>query len=73
MRKTVTFESNGGSDVKAQKVFKNGQATRPAPPVRAGFTFVGWAKDPALTVPFKFGTDKITEDTTLYAKWRPNA
>lgn len=71
MRKTVTFDSNGGSAVPSQKVFKNGQAKRPSNPTRAGFTFVGWAKDSALTVPFKFATDKITEDVTLYAKWKP--
>ncbi len=41
--------------------------------VKKGYTFVGWYRDPELTVPF---TDKsfsfIGEDTTLYAGWSKN-
>ena len=41
--------------------------------VKKDYTFVGWYRDPALTVPF---TDKsfsfIGEDTTLYAAWSKN-
>lgn len=34
-------------------------------PTKAGYVFSGWYKDAACTIP----ADKITENTTLYAKW----
>ena len=33
-------------------------------------TFLGWYTDAACTNPWDFDTDKITENITLYAKWR---
>ena len=33
-------------------------------------TFLGWYTDPDCTNVWDFATDKITEDITLYAKWR---
>jgi uncharacterized repeat protein (TIGR02543 family) len=68
---TVTFESNGGSEVASQTVEYGKNVTEPAPPVLEGFTFSGWYKDAELLEAWNFAGDLITHDTTLYAKWEP--
>ncbi|MBE7003331.1 MAG: hypothetical protein E7425_03475 [Ruminococcaceae bacterium] len=73
----VTFDLNGhGSDAPAKQVVENnGKATEPAtnPNAEAGYdTFGGWYKETGCTNPWTFGTDTVTADTTLYAKWIPN-
>ena len=65
---TVTFVSNGGSEVVSQLVAEGGVAFRPEEPLRERYTFGGWYIDAALTKPFSFAT-VITSDITLYAKW----
>ena len=65
---TVTFESNGGSEVVSQLVAEGGVAFKPEEPMRERYTFGGWYIDAALTKPFSFAT-VITSDITLYAKW----
>lgn len=65
---TVTFESNGGSEVVTQLVADGGVAFKPEDPLRERYTFGGWYIDAALTKPFSFAT-AITSDITLYAKW----
>lgn len=65
----VHFESNGGSKVSVQHaVFGEGIA-EPEAPYFEGKTFAGWYKDEALTVPWNFAEDKISNGLTLYAKW----
>ena len=66
---TVTFNSNGGSEVASQSVEDGTLATEPETPTKDDYTFDGWYKEDALTTEFDFTTDVITEDTTLYAKW----
>ncbi len=66
---TVTFDSKGGSEVKAVKVKKGGTITLPANPTKADFVFGGWFTDDNT---FKNQFDAktpITADITLYAKW----
>lgn len=66
---TVTFNTNGGSEITAQDVAYKGLATRPEEdPTRVGYVFAGWFANEALTTPFDFNTP-ITADTTVYAKW----
>lgn len=67
---TVTFNTNGGSEVKAQPVENGKTVPKPADPTRAGYTFVGWFSDEALTKAYDFSTP-VTSDITLYAKWTP--
>ena len=69
---SVNFESNGGSTLPETVVADNGLLAAPATPTRAGYGFVGWFADAALTTPWNFATDKITAATTLYAKWDNN-
>ncbi|WP_415711946.1 InlB B-repeat-containing protein, partial [Erysipelothrix aquatica] len=65
---TVSFNSNGGSDVASQQVLDQGNASEPSVPTREGHTFEGWFADPSLTQSFDFAT-AIDADKTLYAKW----
>ena len=65
---TVSFVSNGGSEVVSQLVAEGGVAFKPEEPLRERYTFGGWYIDADLTKPFSFAT-VITADTTLYAKW----
>lgn len=64
---TVTFNSNGGSDVPGQ-IRANAAATKPADPTRSGYVFAGWYTDEACTAAYDF-TQPVTGSVTLYAKW----
>lgn len=64
---TVTFNSNGGSDVPGQ-IRANAAATKPADPTRSGYVFAGWYTDEACTAAYDF-TKPVTDNITLYAKW----
>ncbi len=61
---TVTFNSNGGSIVDAQKVPHGQTATAPTPTMEGG-TFLGWTLNGA---DYDFST-AVTTDITLVAKW----
>ncbi len=63
---TVTFNSNGGSDVPGQ-IRANAAATKPDSR-KAGYTLVGWYTDKACTAAYDF-TKPVTDSVTLYAKW----
>lgn len=63
---TVTFNSNGGSDVPGQ-IRANAAATAPTVS-RAGYTLVGWYTDEACTAAYDF-TQPVRDSVTLYAKW----
>lgn len=65
---TVTFNTNGGTDVDAQDVAYKGLATVPEEPTKIGHVFAGWYADETLATEFDF-TTPITADTTVYAKW----
>lgn len=68
-RKKVTFNSMGGTDVKAKRVLKNSKLKKPSNPHMHRSVFVGWFKDSACTIPWRFDRDKVEDDITLYAKW----
>ena len=66
---TVTFDTDGGSEVAAQEVESGKKATRPADdPTKDEATFGGWYADAGKETEFDFDT-AITENTTIYAKW----
>lgn len=66
---TVTFNTNGGSDVDSLSVDYGDTVTKPADPTRDGYTFAGWYSDESLATAWNFETDTVSKDTTLYAKW----
>ena len=58
---TVTFQSEGGSEV-ASQIRANTPAARPADPTKEGYTFIGWDKAIPATMP--------AGDMTITAKWK---
>ncbi len=68
---TITFNTGGGSAVDSQTVIYGNAANKPKDPVKNGYTFDGWYSDSALSKTFDF-TIKITENITVYAKWKEN-
>ncbi|MGI6205266.1 MAG: InlB B-repeat-containing protein, partial [Anaerovoracaceae bacterium] len=65
---TVTFNSNGGTTVEAQKVKAGEKASEPEAITREGYTFDGWYIDSDLTEKYDFAA-AVSGDFTLYAKW----
>ncbi|MDT3697824.1 MAG: InlB B-repeat-containing protein [Thermincola sp.] len=70
---SVTFDAKGGSAVAGISDVTYGSAIiEPAAPERSGYTFGGWYKEGAGANGWNFGTDTVTGDITLYAKWMAN-
>ncbi len=66
---TVSFNTQGGSEVAQQSIYHGGVATKPGTdPVREGYEFKGWYADAACTQVFDF-TQPIKANTTVFAKW----
>ncbi len=65
---TVKFESNGGSAVADVSALYEAPVTKPADPTKAGYRFVDWYADSALTTPFDFSKMPLG-GATVYAKW----
>lgn len=63
---TVSFDTGGGSDVKAQTVRRGGTVSKPTDPMRAGYLFGGWYQGDAK---YDFSTP-VSADLTLSAHWR---
>lgn len=66
---TVSFVTNGGSDVASVEISHESLLTAPSVPIRARYIFNGWHKDEELTQPWDYANDLVTGDITLYAKW----
>jgi len=64
---TVTFQSEGGSEV-ASQIRANTPAARPADPTKEGYTFIGWYNGESE---WDFETP-VTANLTLTAKWQVN-
>ena len=69
---TVTFDSNGGTDVPAQELRYGDLVTEPQEPTREGYSFGGWYTDEALGNPWDFNT-AVGDSVELYAKWVPES
>ena len=65
---TVTFNSNGGSNVSSQTVNYNTTATTPTSPTKTGYTFKGWKLNGNS---YDFSTP-VTSNITLTASWEIN-
>ncbi|WP_434752918.1 InlB B-repeat-containing protein [Paenibacillus amylolyticus] len=64
----LTFESNGGTAVKAQKVRSNEKLTNLPVPIKDGYIFQGWFTESDLSSIFAEGS-MVTANTKLYAKY----
>ncbi|MDO5725643.1 MAG: stalk domain-containing protein [Tissierellia bacterium] len=65
----VNFNTNGGSAVSDIQVEEGKTITEPTEPIKLGYNFDGWYKEVTLENLWDFGTDTVTKDITLYAKW----
>ncbi len=61
-RYTITFDTNGGSEIAPITQDYGTAITAPANPTREGYTFIGWDKAIPATMP--------AENITLKAKWK---
>jgi uncharacterized repeat protein (TIGR02543 family) len=67
---TVTFDSNGGSEVAAISGIPSGTTiTLPTPPTKGTDEFDGWFKDDGIWQNEFTGSTPVTADITVYAKW----
>ena len=66
---TVTYNTDGGSDVAVVSAYENTSLTKPTAPTKNGYNFIGWYKDEGLQTLWDFDYDIVTSDVTLYAKW----
>jgi uncharacterized repeat protein (TIGR02543 family) len=67
--KTITFDTNGGSPVKSQKLFKNEKITEPQTPIKNEYIFEGWYTD-NVTFSERWNFNNTPKgDMTLYAAW----
>ena len=61
---TITFDTNGGSEIAPITQDYGTQIAAPANPTREGYTFIGWDKAIPATMP--------AENMTITAKWKVN-
>ena len=61
---TITFDTNGGSNVDSITQDYGSAITKPSNPTKEGYTFIGWDKDIPSTMP--------AEDMTINALWSVN-
>ena len=67
---TVTYETNGGTEISARKVTDGNAFSAPTAPTKAGYVFEGWYSDAKLAEEYNFNS-AVKSDLTLYAKWSP--
>ena len=66
---TVTFNSNGGSEIAPKEVVSGLKIKAPETPTKDKYLFRGWYEDDTCSIKFDFNNTPITSDMTLYAKW----
>ena len=65
---TVSFDTDGGTEIAAQSVKAGGTADRPADPTKNGYTFAGWYTDNTYSTEYIFSAP-VNKAATVYAKW----
>lgn len=67
---TVTFNTDGGSQIENQNVMYGQLVDIKENPVKEGYTFTGWYTDKDCTKQFDVTKDKVNESLTLYSGWK---
>lgn len=70
---TAVFEWNNGDEATIVTVAEGENPSVPQPPVRLGYTFLGWFSDAALTAPATPDAVALSENVTYYAAWTPHS
>lgn len=65
---TITFDSQGGSQVASIEVKSGETLTLPSEPTKEGFVFSGWYTEESCVNKFVVSIP-VSQDMTLYAKW----
>ena len=65
---TVTFDSQGGSQVPSQDITVGEPVSQPDDPTRTGYRFLGWYTAATGGARWDF-SQPVTGDQTLYAQW----
>ena len=65
---TITFHSNGGTEISPMTIVKGTVATKPTDPERTGYTFDKWYIDEGLDTEYMWN-DPVNENIHLYAGW----
>ena len=65
---TVTFVTDGGSEIPSQVVNHGDTVVKPDDPTKDNYSFMGWFTDSNLTSEYDFSAP-ILSDLYLYAKW----
>ena len=66
---TVTFNSNGGTEIASKEVVSGLKIKEPSTPTKDKYIFRGWYEEATFITKFDFYNTPITSDMTLYAKW----
>lgn len=67
---SITFETDGGSEIVSQSVRENGKVIKPiSNPTKRGYTFDSWYKESECVNEWEFASDVVVSNLTLYAKW----
>ena len=66
---TVTFNTNGGSEIENQKVMYGQLVDVEENPVKEGYAFTGWYLDKDCTRQFDVEKDTVSDSVTLYSGW----
>ena len=66
---TISFDSDGGSDVPPTQTYDGYIAKRPQNPTKEGWFFEGWYNEDGDK--WSFTNNVVTSDLTLYASWIP--
>ncbi len=69
---TVTFNTDGGSQIESQKVMYGQPVDVDENPVKEGYTFTGWYTDKDCTNKFDVEKDTVSDSLTLYSGWEKN-
>ncbi len=69
---TVTFNTDGGSQIESQKVMYGQLVDVDENPVKEGYTFTGWYTDKDCTNKFDVEKDTVSDSLTLYSGWEKN-
>lgn len=66
---TISFETNGGNEIKKKKQRTGSKIILPEAPTKDGFHFDGWYIDEELTKRLVLNQNPLRQNITLYAKW----